>query len=51
VKKKIDAQRHGTKEPAAGRGPHKDSAAQIPTGSARVAALEHAFAALDAHGG
>jgi peroxiredoxin len=52
VKKKIEAQKHGTKEPAAGRGPHKESAAQGGIqDSARIAALEHAFAALDAHGG
>ncbi|HME68822.1 MAG TPA: hypothetical protein VKM54_03035, partial [Myxococcota bacterium] len=52
VKKKIEAQKHGTKEPAAGKGPHKDSAAQDATQeSARIATLERAFAALDARGG
>jgi peroxiredoxin len=52
VKKKIEAQKHGTKEPAAGKGAHKESAAQDgDPASARIAALERAFAALDARGG
>ena len=52
VKKKIEAQKHGTKEPAAGKGAHKDSAARDASlEGAHIAALERAFAALDAHGG
>ncbi|HYB12210.1 MAG TPA: hypothetical protein VEG67_01995, partial [Myxococcota bacterium] len=52
VKKKIEAQKHGTKEPAGGKGPHQGNAALDAIGEgARTALLERAFATLETHGG
>lgn len=48
VEKKIEAQKHGTKPPAAMQTPVPDSAA-LPSAN-QVGALEHAFAAADERG-
>jgi len=50
VKKKIAAQKHGTKEPAAGKGPHSASAGRDAL-NLQAQILGRAFAALDARGG
>ncbi|MDJ0869438.1 MAG: multiheme c-type cytochrome [Myxococcota bacterium] len=50
VQQKIDAQRHGTIEPAATRGSGASAWLDAPP-SAVVGALEHAFAAAEAHPG
>ncbi len=50
VKKKIEAQKHGTKPPTAGPGPDKSARAAPLAGGAEIGALEGAFRALDREG-